>query len=223
VAFREIVVLEDEAAAAAEAAVRIAARLREAAAGPTRRGTLGLSGGSRASVLLDRLAAAEVPWSDVDVFQVDERVAPDGHEERNLTRIAGHLPVPEGRLHPMPVTDDDLDAAAAWYAASLPERFDVVHLGIGVDGHTASLVPGDPVLEVLDRDVAVSGPYEGRRRMTLTYPALARAGLAVWLVTGAAKAPAVRRLLADDERIPASGVAAPRQVVVADREAAAER
>ena len=122
----------------------------------------------------------------------------------------------------MPVTEPDLEAAADRYAASLPEAFELVHLGMGEDGHTASLVPGDPVLDVTDRDVAVTGEYQGLRRMTVTYPVLDRAGLALWLITGSGKAPMVPRLLAGDRSIPAGRVATAEQLVVVDAAAAAE-
>ena len=216
-AFRELVVVDD---AGAEAARRIEAAITDALAG---RGSaaIALSGGSAPAEMLPALRD-DLPWDAVDIVQVDERIAPDGHPDRNLGPILEHLPPSaRSRVRGMPVTANDVDAAAAAYAAALPERFDVVHLGIGVDGHTASLVPGDAVLDVTDRDVAVTAePYDGRRRMTLTFRALARAGLVLWLVTGATKAVALRKLLADDERIPASRVAAPRQVVVADPAAA---
>lgn len=217
-AFRELVVVDDPGP---EAGRRLDAAIRDAIAG---RGAaaIGLSGGSAPAEMLPSLGA-DLDWRVVDIVQVDERVAPDGHPDRNLGPILEHLPeAARPRVRPMPVTAaEDLDTAAEAYAAALPERFDALQLGIGADGHTASLVPGDPVLDVRDRDVALTTePYQGRRRMTLTYPALARAGLVIWLVTGGDKAMALRQLLADDPRIPASGVATPRQVVVADPAAA---
>src|SRR5438093_9992034 len=151
------------------------------------------------------LADEDVPWEATEIFQVDERVAPDGDDDRNLTTIEPRLPAAAvSRLRPMPVTDDDLEAAAARYEELLPQALDLVHLGIGPDGHTASLVPEDPVLGVADRLVALTGgEYEGRRRMTLTYPALASARRVLWLVTGEDKRDALARLLAGDESIPA--------------------
>jgi len=158
----------------------------------------------------------------VDSFQVDERVAPDGHPDRNLTHFQEALPdAALARMRPMPVLDPDLESAAARYAALLPDSVDLVHLGIGPDGHTASLVPGDPVLEVRDRSVAVTaGEYQGRRRMTLTYPALEAAGRLLWLVTGADKRDALARMLAGDASIPAGRVRAAEALVICDREAA---
>jgi 6-phosphogluconolactonase len=119
----------------------------------------------------------------------------------------------------MPVEDEDPEAAAARYGATLPDRFDLVHLGLGTDGHTASLVPGDPVLDVVDGDVATTGPYEGRRRMTLTYPGLSRARRVVWLVTGEEKREAVRSLIAGDRSIPAARVSVADQFLITDRAA----
>lgn len=184
---------------------------------------LAVSGGRSPSAMFARLGAGDVPWADTGIWQVDERVAPDGDPDRNLTGLLGSLPS-EGRaaVRPMPVTDQDLDAAAERYAAALPGRFDVVHLGLGDDGHTASLVPGDPALDVLDRDVAVTAEYRGWRRMTFTYPLLDRAPFVLWLVAGEDKAPVLPLLLASDPAIPAGRVRAVRQLVLADRAAAAK-
>src|SRR5947209_7073613 len=176
-----------------EAAARRAAELIAAAADAAvaERGecSLALSGGRTPWRMVELLAGLELPWDRTWLFQVDERVAPAGDPDRNLTQLVTALPIDlQGRLRPMPVTDDDLDAAAARYAAELPERLDLVHLGLGPDGHTASLVPGDPVLEVTDRAVAVtSEPYQGRRRMTLTYPTIAAARQVLFLVDGEEK------------------------------------
>lgn len=182
---------------------------------------LAVSGGRTPAAMFARLASRAMPWSRTGVWQVDERVAPDGHPDRNLTGLLAALP-PAGReaVRPMPVNDDDLERAAERYAALLPPAFDVVHLGLGDDGHTASLVPGDPVLDVGDRDVAVTGAYRGRRRMTLTFRVFERARLVLWLVTGEDKAGALSGLLGSDRSIPAGRVRAPRQLVVADAAAA---
>jgi 6-phosphogluconolactonase/glucosamine-6-phosphate isomerase/deaminase len=178
-----------------------------------------ISGGSTP---LRTLASLSLPWERTATFQVDERVAPAGDPDRNLRGATAALPA-EGAatLRPMPVEAEDLDAAAEAYASLLPGRLEVVQLGLGEDGHTASLIPGDPVLEVRNRDVAVTGEYRGRRRMTLTYPPLGRARSIVWIVSGAAKEDALARLLARDRSIPAARVAADDQLVLADRDAAA--
>ncbi len=181
------------------------------------RASLALSGGSTPWPVLERLGAAEIEWRRVDVFQVDERIAPAGHRDRNLTRLAeSFLPLVPVVAHPMPVEAADLDDAAARYAAELPDRLDIVHLGLGPDGHTASLVPDDPVLEVRDRDVAVTGEYLGHRRMTLTYPAIDRAATIVWLVAGESKRKALSRLLAGDRDIPAAVISTANSIIVTD-------
>jgi 6-phosphogluconolactonase len=163
----------------------------------------------------------QLPWQQIAVYQVDERVAPAGHPDRNLTHLLAALPpAARGSVRPMPVEDPDLEQAAERYAAELPAQLDIVHLGLGPDGHTASLVPGDPVLEVSDRLVAVTGEYRGLRRMTLTYPALDAALEIVWLITGRDKRDAVARLLARDTSIPAARISNPRQLLVCDAEAA---
>jgi 6-phosphogluconolactonase len=223
----ELVVHDDPAAAAAAAAEvlhdALAATLERA-----ERASLAVSGGSSPGPMFAALAASTLPWERVELFQVDERVAPEGDAARNLTGLIDRLgPEVVGRvaLHPVPVNLGP-DAAAAEYERALAERLgpspvlDVVHLGLGDDGHTASLVPGDAALEVADRDVAATGYYRGHRRVTLTYPALDRAALLVWLVTGADKAVPLAQLLAGDPAIPAGRVRAARSVVVCDRAAA---
>jgi 6-phosphogluconolactonase/glucosamine-6-phosphate isomerase/deaminase len=196
---------------AAEAGERVAALVAERVAAAE--GAFALALSKAAPVLLSGLAES-LPWEHVAVFQVDERVAPPGTSERNSTALLAALP--PIRVRAMPVDDPDLDAAAARYAEQLPPALDLVHLGLGEDGHTASLVPGDPVLDIHDRLVAITGEYQGRRRMTLTYPALEAAREVVWLVTGEEKRDPLGRLLARDPYIPAGRVGARRQLVVAD-------
>jgi 6-phosphogluconolactonase len=182
--------------------------------------TFAVSGGRTPWAMFADLAG-KLPWEKVTIFQVDERVAPDGDPERNLTLLEQSLP-PGGAadVRAMPVWSEDLEAAAAMYADALPEQLDLVHLGLGPDGHTASLVPGDPVLDVTDRDVAVTGVYQERQRMTLTYPALNRARQILWLVTGKDKVDALAQLRAGDPSIPAGRVSTAHAVVVADAAAA---
>jgi 6-phosphogluconolactonase len=213
-------VLPSAEAAAERAASLVAESLREAVA-DRGRGSVAFSGGSTPAAMLRALGDESVPWPNVRVFQVDERVAATGHPDRNLTTQLLALPeAVRGSIRPMPVEDPDLEQAALRYGELLPERLDVVHLGLGADGHTASLVPGDPVLGVSDRLVAVTGEYEGYRRMTFTYAALEAARQLVWLVTGEDKRDALRRLLERDPTIPAARVVNPAQRVVADEGAA---
>jgi 6-phosphogluconolactonase len=210
----------DAHAVAERGAELVAARAREAVAGHGHL-TFAVSGGHTPWTMFGLLADEEVPWGQVTIFQVDERVAPDGDPDRNLTHLLASLPpaaTPD--IRPMPVTEPDLERGADDYARSLPEVFDLVHLGLGPDGHTASLVPGDPVLEVTDRLVALTGVYQGRRRMTLTYPVLERAPDVLWLVTGEDKTDALDRLRAGDPAIPASRISTANALVVADEAAA---
>jgi 6-phosphogluconolactonase len=204
----ELEIHEDAAAAARRVGALVAER---AAAGP-----LALALSRSPPALLEALAV--LPWDRVEAYQVDERVAPRGSPDRNLAALLAWLPAE--RVLPMPVDDPDLGTAAERYAAQLPLHLDLVHLGLGPDGHTASLLPGDPALEERDRRVAVTGAYQGLRRMTLTYPALDAAREVVWLVAGEEKRDALGRLLARDPSIPAGRVAAARQLVVADAAAA---
>jgi len=215
----ELVVVADEGALAREAASRVADAIRaERPRGETF--DLAVSGGRTPWAMFTELARHDLSWETVRIFQVDERVAPSGDPDRNLTHLNRALSGAPAEVVAMPVEADDLDSAALDYARLLPPRFDLVHLGIGPDGHTASLVPGDPVLEVDDRLVAVTAPYEGHRRMTLTYPCLARADCLLWLITGAEKADALARLVRGDRSIPAGRVRARRSVILADEAAA---
>jgi 6-phosphogluconolactonase len=222
-------VIPDAKAAAREAA-RVIATEAHAAVAARGRFLVAMSGGQTPWVMLRALADEAVPWASVHVFQVDERIAPAGDPDRNLTHLRESLlsrvSLPSANLHAMPVEAGDLEAAAGAYAATLasfggaPPVLDLVHLGLGSDGHTASLVPNDPVLNVADRDVALAGVYMGRRRMTLTFPVLDRARKILWLVTGAGKAPLLKRLLAHDAKIPAGRVRPENALVFADRDAA---
>jgi 6-phosphogluconolactonase len=181
--------------------------------------TFAVSGGATPWAMFAELRGRDVDWASVEIFQVDERVAPHGDPDRNLTHLKRALGSVPASVQPMPVNDDDLDRAAAEYAGRIPEGFDLVHLGLGPDGHTASLVPGDPVLEVTDRLVALTLPYQGHVRMTMTYPALGRAEEILWLVSGEDKRDALGKLLAGDQSIPAGRVVARHSTIVADRNA----
>lgn len=227
----KIEILPDADAVARAAAVIIAACAREAVA-DRGRFTIAFSRTRNPLLMLPSLAGEDVPWQAMHVFQVDERVAPEGHADRNLTHLQETLlaqtPLPPGQVHAMPVNAPDLEAAAADYARTLqdiaetPPVLDLVHLGLGPDGHTASLVPGDPALKVADADVTATGVYQGRRRMTLTYPVLNRARRVLWVVVGAEKAAMLRRLRDGNPSIPAGRVHRDRALVLADRAAAAE-
>jgi 6-phosphogluconolactonase len=224
----QIEILADAEAVAHRAAEVIAALAREAVA-VRDRFVFAVSGGRTPQQMLRDLALEDIPWNRVQVVQVDERVAPADHPDRNLTdlkKILAQSPLGAEQIHPMPVEQRDLAMAAARYASTLrelagrPPVLDFVHLGLGVDGHTASLVPDDPVLEVDDVDVAVTGIYQGRRRMTLTFPVIDRARSILWVVTGREKARAFARLRAGDRTIPAGRVNRANALVLADSSAA---
>jgi 6-phosphogluconolactonase len=221
----QVETLADDQAVAQRAAAFIAERAWEAVRA---RGqfTLAVSGGHTPWAMLRALATLDMPWPQVQLFQADERVAPDGDPVRNLTNIhaslLAHAPLPAANLHAMPVTAADLHAAARDYADTLervagkPAVLDLVHLGLGSDGHTASLVPGDAALQVADAEVALAGPYLGHRRMTLTYPVLDRARAVLWVATGADKREMAARLRAGDAGIPAGRVRADRAWLLGD-------
>ncbi len=220
---REVLADADAVARRAAAFIATSARAAVAARG---RFIFAVSGGHTPWQMLRLLADEDVPWNAVHLFQVDERVAPAGDPDRNLTHIAESLlakaPLPPAQLHAMPVEAQDLPAAAARYAATLlsiagtPPVLDLVHLGLGPDGHTASLVPGDPALDVANDAVTVTGVYQGHRRMTLTFPTLDRARQILWLATGAEKRPMLARLQAGDASIPAGRVCSEHALILAD-------
>lgn len=223
----KVEVFADADAVARQAAALIAAEARAAVAARGRF-IAAVSGGHTPWAMLSALSGEDVPWPSVYVTQVDERVAPPGDPDRNLTHIREslHAPLRPEQILAMPVEAPDLQAAVARYAATLqeiagsPPVLDLVHLGLGPDGHTASLVPGDRVLEVTDADVALTGIYQGRRRMTLTYPMINRSRRILWLVTGSEKIEMLARLRKGDASIPAGRVRQDQAVVFADQAAA---
>jgi 6-phosphogluconolactonase len=226
----DIHILADATAVAHEAARVIAAEARSAVAARGRF-IVALSGGRTPWHMLRLLAAQDLPWKAVQVVQVDERIAPAQDPDRNLTHLResllDHAPLTPDQVHPMPVEAADLEAAAQRYARTLarlagtPPVLDLAQLGLGPDGHTASLLPQDPVLQVTDRDVALTGFYQQRRRMTLTFPALNRARRILWVITGADKAAMLARLRDGDRAIPAGRVRREQALVLADLPAAA--
>ena len=227
----KIEVYSDADAVALEAAKLIAKMAREAVAA---RGkfVMAVSGGKTPWIMLHDLAQEDVPWRGVHVVQVDERVAPEGDPDRNLTHLREslleHAPLRSEQIHAMPVEATNLEAACMRYALTLdeiagsPPVLDLAHLGLGPDGHTASLVPGDRVLDVKDADVAFTGIYQNRQRMTLTYPIINRSRRVLWLVTGNEKAGMLARLQTGDVSIPAGRVSRDHAVVLVDHAAAGQ-
>jgi len=224
-------ILPDISSLAKRAAAVIAADAR-AAVQARGRFIMAVSGGKTPWVMLRELANEQVPWANVHVFQIDERIAPAGDPDRNYEHLRATLlenaPIPEKQIYAMPVEQPDSDAAARQYAQTLesitgkPPVLDLAHLGLGPDGHTASLVPNDPVLNVTDRDVAVTGVYQNRRRMTLTYPVLNRSRRILWLVSGKDKVPAMQKLRNADPSIPGGRISQTQALLLADRDAAGE-
>jgi 6-phosphogluconolactonase len=225
----KIEILPDADTVAREAAKFIAAEARSAVA-ERGRFVMAVSGGHTPWQMLRALAKEKVPWENVHVVQVDERVAPAGDPDRNLTHLREslleHAPLRPEQIYAMPVESPDLEAGAKRYArilqeiAGSPPVLDLAHLGLGPDGHTASLVPGDPVLNVADADVALTGVYQGRRRMTLTYPMLNRSRRVLWLVTGNDKVDALARLREGDTSIPGGRIQGGDALILADQAAA---
>ncbi len=224
--------IHSDADAVALAAAKLIAKEARDAVATRGKFVMAVSGGKTPWVMLRHLAQQDVPWKDVHVFQVDERVAPEGDPDRNLTHLREslleHASLRPEQIHAMPVGASNLESACVQYAQALaeiagsPPVLDLVHLGLGPDGHTASLVPGDAVLNVTNTDVALTGIYQGRRRMTLTYPLISRSGRVLWVVTGAEKARMLTRLQAGDVSIPAGRLSGDRAVVLADRAAAGQ-
>jgi 6-phosphogluconolactonase len=223
-----IEVLDNADLTAIKAASIIAGEARKAVA---MRGCfiIAVSGGRTPWKMLRALADEDVPWKGIHIFQVDERIAPEGHSDRNITHLyeslIGHSPIPKEQIHAMPVEENDPDAAVAGYdriirdIAGSPAIMDLIHLGLGSDGHTASLIPGDPVLNITDKDVALTGIYLGRNRLTLTYPIINRARKILWLVTGSEKSEMLKRMLDGDISIPAGRISLENAIVLADKDA----
>jgi 6-phosphogluconolactonase len=224
-------VFDDADSVARAAAATIAADARAAIAARGRF-ALAVSGGHTPWIMLRALAGEDIPWAGMYICQIDERVAPDGHLDRNLTHLREsllqHAPLRPEQIHAMPVESTNLEAAATQYSLALwklagsPPVLDLVHLGLGADGHAASLVPGDAVLDVTDEDVASTGVYQGRRRMTLTYPMLNRARRVLWVVTGSEKVEMLRRLRDGDVSISAGRVRREHALLLADHAAAGQ-
>jgi 6-phosphogluconolactonase len=219
-------VVEDAEAVARAGASEMASGMR-AAVEDSGSCSIAVSGGTTPWAMFARLGEHDIPWGSVGIWQVDERIVPEGDPDRGLAHLRRSLPAQAlGRIRAMPVDGIDLgddlglSKAAEAYAEGFPEAFDLIHLGLGDDGHTASLVPGDPVIEVIDRDVAITANYRGHRRMTLTFPVLDRARSILWITQGGTKATALRRLLERDPSIPAARVAASNQLAIVDRDVA---
>ena len=228
----QLKVLRDAETVAAWAAAIIAENAR-AAYQARGRFLMAVSGGHTPWLMLSMLAREEVPWAAVHVFQVDERIAPAGDPDRNLTHLRESLlenaPLDPAHIYPMPVESGNPAGSATEYAMTLqkiagsPPVLDLVHLGLGPDGHTASLVPGDPVLQVVDSDIAITGLYQGRKRMTLTYPVINCARQILWVVTGSEKAKPLGQLLNADPSIPGGRIRRDNALVLADEAAAANK
>jgi 6-phosphogluconolactonase len=227
----KIRVLKDADAVAQEAARLIASLARKVVI-DRGRFVMAVSGGKTPWQMLRALVKEDVPWKRFHLVQVDERIAPSGHADRNLTHLRecffSSSFISKDHIYAMPVESSDLESAAKQYALLLskisgtPPVLDLVHLGLGPDGHTASLIPGDPILQVEDKDVGITGIYQGRKRMTITYPMINRARNILWIVTGAEKATILKRMLDSDPTIPAGLIFQDNAYVIADNAAFGE-
>jgi 6-phosphogluconolactonase len=227
----KIEVLADAAKASQRAAAWIA-ELAEQTISLRGHFVLGISGGSTPRQMLGMLAAEVIDWRKVDLVQVDERIAPLGSPDRNLTQLRdlllARIPLPAEQFHAMPVDASDLAAAAERYVqllarlAGTPPRLDLVQLGLGADGHTASLVPGSAAIDVRDTDVTLTPAYQGWRRMTLTVAAINRARHILWLITGEEKASALKGVIEGDPLLVASSIDRDPALILADRAAGGE-
>ena len=189
-----------DAASTADAAARSLARRIGDAVRRRGRADIAVSGGRTPAAMFVVMVDLTIPWHDLHIWQIDERVAPDGDPDRNLGLLAV-LPMPATNVHAMGVSEENLVRSASAYASGLPSRFDVVHLGLGGDGHTASWPPGDPVIDS-SASVAITEPYKGRVRMTLTPSVVNSARSRLVVATGADKAVPFRQWLLEDRSVP---------------------
>jgi len=225
----EIRTFQSATEVAKEAAIFIADRIRE---NIHKKGffTFAISGGRTPWEMIKELAKEDLPWEKVYLFQVDERIAPDAHPDRNLTQlfkaIEGTKLVLRLNIFPMRVNAEDLNEACEEYESHINRmtengKLDLIHLGLGTDGHTASLVPYDSVLEINDKGVAMTRiEYQERKRMTLTYPLINQAEKILWVVTGEEKAEMLDRLLHQDPSIPAGRIDQHHAIVFTEESAA---
>jgi 6-phosphogluconolactonase len=221
-------VLTDSAAVAAYSADLVARRIRAAVA---RRGRcrLAVSGGSTPAAMLDALVRLDVPWDSVELHQVDERIAPSGSADRNATQLEAHLlaplraagrGLPRRNVHLLPVESHDLIRAVRSASRRLDAAppFDLIHLGLGDDGHTASWPPGVDVPS--GNALAAVGPFNGFRRVTMTPRVVNAARSRLVVVSGASKAQAVERWSCGDRSAPISRVRRTDTTVILDEAAA---
>ena len=223
--------IQNSADAAAEKAAQLIGEYLNEVLSKKPIASIAFSGGRSPIQMFKHLVEQDIDWARVEIFQVDERIAPAGDTARNLTALQQHLfsrvDIPDTQVHAMPVETNNITTSLDEYATRLktsagdPPRLDIIHLGLGDDGHTASLPPGDNVLNSKQL-VDICEEFNDYRRMTLTYPVLNMASAIVWLVTGADKQPMLDRLLAGDTQIPAGRVNQAQAILVADKAAGAQ-